>query len=156
LANSPHDGFKGIWPSAWPAVGGGGALDQKVDANEMFDRMCAFDDENYLMGCGTKAGSDSEATDGIVDGHAYTILACVDNAGGTEFDLIKVRNPWGKGEFKSGMWDDDGPGWEQHPAVKEALNPIVADNGVFWVSKEEFFQYFHTVYVSAKDMSEWQ
>jgi hypothetical protein len=26
-----------------------------------------------------------------------------------EFDLVQVRNPWGSGEFSSGVWNDDGP-----------------------------------------------
>merc|ERR1719195_829058 len=101
LANSPHDGFNGLWPMPWPEVGGGGDLDLRVSNDEFFERMCAWDDQNYILGCGTKSGSDTQSTDGIVDGHAYTILTCVNNAGGTEFDLIKVRNPWGQGEFQS-------------------------------------------------------
>merc|ERR1712176_1293546 len=136
LANSPHQGFQGLWPMPWPEVGGGGKLDPKLKAEELFVRMCAWDDANFIMACGTKAGSDSNTTDGIVDGHAYTILECIDNAGGTEFDLIKVRNPWGSGEFKSGKWDDDGPGWKQYPQVKAALRPVQADDGCFWVNKE--------------------
>merc|ERR1719210_1874748 len=131
----------------WPEVGGGGELGSQVDANTMFEKLCAWDDANFIMGCGTKAGSDSEDTDGIVDGHAYTILECVNDVAGTEFDMIKVRNPWGSGEFKSGKWDDDGPGWDQYPQVKAALNPIAADDGIFWVEKDEFFKYFRTIYM---------
>jgi len=153
LANSPHDGFRGLWPMVWPEVGGGGELSSTIDKDAMFEKLCAFDDENFIMGCGTKAGSDSEDTEGIVDGHAYTILACESNVGGTDWDLVKVRNPWGKGEFTSGQWDDDGPGWDQYPAVKEVCKPVKADDGVFWVSKDEFFEYFHTVYLCARDMS---
>jgi len=153
LANSPHEGFRGLWPMSWPEVGGGGDMMMKITTDQLFERMCAWDDENFIMGAGTKAGSDTQATDGIVDGHAYTIIDCVDNAGGTEFDLIKVRNPWGQGEFKSGMWDDDGPGWAQYPQVKEALKPVAADDGIFWVDKEEFFKYFKTIYLCAKNMT---
>jgi hypothetical protein len=153
LANSPHDSFQGCWPMNWPEVGGGGGM-TAIDANTLFEKMCAWDDQNFIMGAGTKSGSDTAATDGIVDGHAYTVLTCVNDVAGTEFDLIKVRNPWGKGEFQSGMWDDDGAGWDQYPEVKAALNPVQADDGVFWVSKEEFFQYFPTLYLCAKDMSE--
>merc|ERR1712070_362382 len=36
LTNSPHDGFQGLWPMAWPSVGGGGRRRLKVDTNEMF------------------------------------------------------------------------------------------------------------------------
>ena len=157
LANSPHEGFRGNWPMAWPEVGGGGGMDLALNQDELFERLCAWDASNYIIGVGTKAGSDTEATDGIVDGHAYTVLTCVSKVAGTEFDLAKVRNPWGSGEFESGLWDDDGPGWDEHPEVKEALKPdLGVDDGIFWVSKEEFFKYFHTVYLSASDMTKFK
>ena len=57
--------------------------------------MCAWDACNFILAAGTKAGSDTETTDGIVDGHAYTVLSCVAGVAGTRFDLVKVRNPWG-------------------------------------------------------------
>merc|ERR1719231_1848146 len=120
-----------------------------IDQNQMFERMCAWHDNNFLMALGTKAGSDAHDTDGIVDGHAYTILDCINDAGGSQFDMIKVRNPWGKGEFKSGQFDDDGPGWDKYPEVKAAFKPVQADDGVFWLEKSEFFKYFHTIYLCA-------
>ena len=84
------------------------------------------------------------------------MLTCVSKVAGTDFDLAKVRNPWGSGEFESGLWDDDGPGWTDHPEVKAALQPEAKDDGIFWVSKEEFFKYFHTVYLSASDMTKFK
>uniref|UniRef100_A0A7S3U8F0 Calpain catalytic domain-containing protein n=1 Tax=Strombidinopsis acuminata TaxID=141414 RepID=A0A7S3U8F0_9SPIT len=154
LDNSPHKGFQGLWPTPWPEVGGGGDIGESVDENDMFEKLCAWDDQNYIIACGTKAGSDSQDTDGIVDGHAYTVLTCINNAGGTDFDMIRVRNPWGKGEFKSGLWTDEGEGWTKYPEVREACKPVVANDGVFWVEKEEFFKYFKTIYLCAQDMSE--
>ena len=47
-----------------------------------------------------------------------------------------------------------GTGWAQYPEVKAELNPVHRDDGIFWVEKSEFFQYFHTIYLCAKDMSE--
>jgi len=114
---------------------------------------CAWDDNNYVIGAGTKEGSDKNDTDGIVDGHAYSVLRCVNDVAGTDIDLLQMRNPWGRGEIKEGMWDDDGPGWDEYPQVKAELNPTVADDGIFWLSKDEFFKYFHTIYLCAKDMS---
>jgi len=159
LANSPHDGFDGLWPMRWPEVGskvGSGdktGLGLELTEEELFERMCCWDDHNYIIAAGTKSGSDTKKTDGIVDGHAYSVLECCNDVAGTEFDLIKVRNPWGSGEFESGMWDDDGPGWEQYPQVKAALKPVAADDGIFWLSKSEFFRYFPSIYLCAADMS---
>lgn len=152
LENSPHDGFRGLWPMDWPEVGGGGGMDDGLDADELFERMCAWDDNNFLLAAGTMSGSDSDDHQGIVDGHAYTVLTCLHDIAGSGINLIKVRNPWGKGEFQSGKWDDDGEGWQEHPEVEEFIQPVAADDGSFWMEPEEFFQYFHTVYLCAEDM----
>merc|ERR1711862_73239 len=136
----------------WPAVGGGGDMNQKPSNNDLFERMCAWEDENYIMAAGSCSGTDRNETDGIVDGHAYTILSCVAKPAGSEFDMVKVRNPWHKGEFKGGEWVDDSPMWDKYPQVKALLNPVQKDDGIFWMEREEFFKYFKTVYLCAKDM----
>mmetsp|Transcript_89792 Transcript_89792/g.258844 ORF Transcript_89792/g.258844 Transcript_89792/m.258844 type:complete len:481 (+) Transcript_89792:78-1520(+) len=153
--NNPHAGFRGLWPMAWPEVGGGGDLDQVLTDDDFFERLAAWEDEDFIMCCGTRPGDDSEDTDGIVDGHAYTILQVELDVAGTGFNMIKVRNPWGSGEFKSGNWDDDGPGWEQFPEVHEALQPAHANDGIFWLQQQEFFEYFQRVYMSAKSMAKY-
>lgn len=54
-----------------------------------------------------------------------------------------------------GKWDDDGPGWDEYPEVKEACKPeLGVENGIFWMEKDEFFNYFKTVYLCACDMEE--
>lgn len=152
MENSIKKSSQTIWRMDWPEVGGGGDKRTKCGHNEMFERMCAWDDQNYVMAAGTKPGSDTNTTDGIVDGHAYTVITCLNDVAGTTHDLIKVRNPWGRGEFTSGEWCDDGPGWKKHPEVKQVCKPVNANDGVFWVSKEEFFKYFKTIYLCATDM----
>lgn len=152
LTNSPHAGS--LWPMPWPGLGGGGGYDAKVSTEDMFDRMCQWEDRNYLMACGSEGDDDTKSQDGVVGGHAYTILECMNNVAGTDIDLIKLRNPWGNSEFASGQWVDDGPGWRNYPHIKEACKPVKADDGVFWMERKEFFQYFGVVYLCAKDMSE--
>jgi hypothetical protein len=53
-----------------------------------------------------------------------------------------------------GEFDDDGSGWDRYPQIKQELNPVVADDGIFWVTKKEFFQYYNTIYLSASSMTE--
>lgn len=83
-------------------------------------RMCHWDDKNYVMCAGTKAGHDTNLTDGLCDGHAYTVAKCINNAGDTQFDMIKVRNPWGRQEFDCGDWVDGGKNWDRYKQVYEA------------------------------------
>lgn len=153
LANSPKDGSKRLWPMPWPEVGGGGDLHLQIDQDDMFGRMCEWEDTNYIMCASTGGASDSEDHEGIVDNHCYTILNVVSNPAGKEVYLVKLRNPWHKGEFKSGEWDDDGEGWTKYPEVKEELKPVQANDGVFWLDREEFFEYFTGVNLCAVDMS---
>jgi len=152
--NSPHDCPNTTWRVGWPKVGGGGSRDVELDDEEMFLRLFAWDQVNYIVGAGTSGTSDKHSTGGIVDNHAYSVIESVDNVAGTDIDLIKVRNPWGKGEIEDGEFDDDGPGWHKYPQIKKALNPVVADDGIFWVTKKEFFEFFETLYLSASNMTE--
>merc|ERR1719201_2088958 len=138
----------------WPEVGGGGGMDDSYSQDELFSKMCAWDQANFIMGAGTRSGSDTEMTDGIVDGHAYTVLSCIKNAGGTGIDMVKMRNPWGSQEFEKGGWVDGGPNWKKYPKVFEACGrPVPRDDGVFWIQKETFFHYFPTIYLCAQDMA---
>lgn len=154
LQNSPHDGETGMWRMPWPSVGGGGSEGLELTEDELFLRLVAWDRENYIVGAGTKGDSDKSKTDGLVDNHAYSVIESYDNVCGTGIGLLKVRNPWGNGEIEDGEFDDDGPGWDKYPQIKKLLKPVVADDGIFWVTKQEFFQYFQTIYLSASNMTE--
>ncbi|ACO60753.1 predicted protein [Micromonas commoda] len=159
-ANSIKKSFPGLWPMKWPDVGVEyGVVDgekfHNVSADDLFKKIAAWDANNYIIGAGTGgSGDDTRDTDGIVDGHAYTVLRAHEDVAGSGFDMVQVRNPHGHGELENGYWDDDGPGWDEHPGVKKALRPVQRDDGIFWMSKEEFFKYFGSIYLCAKDMSE--
>ncbi|KAG7374260.1 calpain family cysteine protease [Nitzschia inconspicua] len=152
--NSPHDCDSSMWRVEWPEVGGGGSMDLELTEDELFLRMVAWDETNYIVGAGTLGSSDKNRTDGLVDNHAYSVIESRSNVCGTGIDLLKVRNPWGSCEIEDGEFDDDGPGWDRYPEMKRELNPVVADDGIFWVTKDEFFKYYQTIYVSASDMTE--
>jgi len=143
-----------MWRVAWPKVGGGGGMDLELTENELFTRLVAWDKQNYIVGAGTKGTSDKHSTGGLVDNHAYSVIESHANVAGKGIDLLKVRNPWGSGEIEDGEFDDDGPGWDKYPQIKKLLNPVVADDGIFWVTKKEFFHFYQTIYVSASDMTE--
>ena len=151
MANSPHEGFQGLWPNDWPSTGGGGDLFVQLSEEQLFERLCAWDDANFLMGASRNAGS-GHSSDGIQEDHAYSLLDVVNDAAGTDVDLILMRNSHGRDEFTNGEFDDDGPGWGRHPEVKALLKPVNSDDGTFWMSKSEFFEFFDVVYLCAQDM----
>ena len=151
--NSPHHPINdaGVYEVEWPAVGGGGF--GELSEEELFKHMYQWDVANYIVSGGTKRNVASKDA-GLVDSHAYTIIESVEDACGTGINLLKVRNPWGEGEMEDGEFDDDGPGWDEYPQIKELLNPVAADDGIFWMTDKEFFKYFDTIYVSASDMTD--
>jgi len=157
LDNSPNKGFRGLWPMVWPEVGGGGDIDFVANWDEFFTRLEAWDKANFIMACGSEGDDDDKMVEGIVQGHCYTLISACKKPAGVNVDLVKVRNPWGKGEFKTGKWDDDGPGWKDHPEVKDFLKPDLGkDDGIFWMDKEELFDHFQTFYLCAVDMATMQ
>ena len=36
---------------AWPEIGGGGGMELGLNEEELFDRLCAWDAEDYIIGC---------------------------------------------------------------------------------------------------------
>lgn len=89
-SNSPHDmAASSSYQMPWPKVGGGGGQFLEIDEEELFMKMCAWDDENYIVGAGTTGSSDAHKTDGMVDNHAYSVIQCINDVAGTDVDLIQ-------------------------------------------------------------------
>jgi hypothetical protein len=102
--NSPHDADQSMWQVEWPKVGGGGGMNVEVTKDELFGKMVAWDKCNYIVGAGTSGSSDKHSTEGVVDNHAYTVIEARSNVCGTGIDLLRLRNPWGKGEIENGTY----------------------------------------------------
>jgi len=96
------------------------------------------------MGAGSPAGSDSEASAsalGIVQGHAYAILAVkpADN-----YRLIQLRNPWGRKEWQ-GDFGDKSDKWTNR--LKGLVQYKDLDDGTFWMEFNDFVLHFEDIYV---------
>ena len=53
--------------------------------------------------------------------------------------LVRLRNPWGKYSWK-GSWSDQDARWDSQPVLREELQAVGADAGVFWMGAVDFFQ----------------
>lgn len=93
---------------------------------------------------------------GLMAGHAYSVLE-VRRAGRSisdtlvdthksGFTLVKLRNPWGSGEW-NGMWSDNCPLWKLHPQIAKEVGFVKAEDGVFWVDITDFWKYFDRIQV---------
>ncbi|CAL1547299.1 unnamed protein product [Lymnaea stagnalis] len=73
---------------------------------------------------------------GLVGGHAYSLVAARQVG---ETKLLRVRNPWGHGEW-TGAWCDGSKEWKTIPA--NAVENPNKDDGEFYVCLSDFMKYF--------------
>lgn len=100
---------------------------------------------NYIMCASSKnmkAGSDArDANTGLSFSHAYSLLSGVEvNSNGRTVRLVKLRNPWGRGEWR-GDWSDNSPLWT--PQLKAQVQLKSEDDGIFFMSWDDFQKYFN-------------
>lgn len=105
---------------------------------------------NYIMTAGSDDlsgdGQDNITKIGLVGSHAYSLLSCheVTHPNRGRVRLVKLRNPWGKGEW-TGDWGDNSNLWT--PQLKKELEIVDADDGEFFIQWEDFCKYFSDVQV---------
>ncbi|KAJ9516711.1 hypothetical protein QJQ45_027147 [Haematococcus lacustris] len=104
-----------------------------LSPEEMFETMLFYSRRRSVIAASSGSGSDTQSVKGIVQGHAYSIVAVKEVDG---FQLVRLRNPWGTFEWQ-GAWGDSSPLWEQYPKVRRALDWTRADDGSFWMSWQD-------------------
>ena len=115
--------------------------------------------EEFLFSCATGTfdrwqGSDLAsaygARENIVRMHAYSIMEAREIKGNR---LLKVRNPWGEGEWR-GAWSDGSEQWT--PEWMELLNHRFGDDGQFWISYEDLLREYSSFDRTRLFGSDWQ
>lgn len=95
------------------------------------------------------AKSEADTGQGILAGHAYSVLGVANPTtekgflglvGNKHTILVKVRNPWGDTEWK-GAWSDGAPEWTDK--IRKQLKHVDANDGVFWMSLDDFLTQFN-------------
>ena len=93
----------------------------------------------FLMAASSgKKGASREAYKavGLISNHCYTLLQVTDEIG---VRLLKLRNPWGKEEWR-GDWGDSSPLWTQQ--IRDFLGHSAKNDGTFWMAFPDFIKYF--------------
>jgi hypothetical protein len=141
----------------------------QIESGELWTELVYSDDQRFVLtattpGVDTASASEEKtstvSSTGLVPGHAYTLVTCVEVNG---VRLCRLRNPWGSMEW-TGDWSDHSDCWTPEmttaltaalAAAEEALNDPDADkstaatekkdDGLFWMSFEDFTQHFNSV-----------
>jgi calpain-15 len=114
----------------------------KEDKGKFFQLLKKLDDNHCTMMASSITGQDSDKVNGIAKGHAYTIISAheVTDAYGRQVHLLKMRNPWGSGEWTGAWSDKDTTNWT--PALKQQLCLTNADDGIFFISYDDYMNYY--------------
>jgi hypothetical protein len=122
----------------------------ELSGEAYFNVLAAYDRRKAIMACSiTKGRSDAQRTpQGLVMRHAYTLLR-VKKVG--DLRMMRVRNPWGSGEWK-GPWCDHDPRWNEpkNHELKKKLGFVKSTDGAFWMEFSDFVRNFDEVAICAR------
>jgi len=118
-----------------------GGVAVTVAPDDIMDRDLFWKDlldvnKTFLFGGST---SDKDRH-GIVSSHAYTVLQAWEEG---PLRLLKIKNPWAKEEWNQ-AWSDGNENWT--PEMMQKLNHKFGNDGVFWMSYEDFLKHFPAIY----------
>lgn len=127
-----------------------GAPCEVIDRDDpnCWQRVKEADERQYIITAGCVgsgvASADAHSYEGlglIID-HAYAVISAKEiRVSGRVVRLLKIRNPWGRFEWK-GNWSDESPLWT--PEAKQQVDFTSAADGTFWMSFEDFQKYFES------------
>merc|ERR1719503_338432 len=105
---------------------------------------------------GVGASGEAIATDGIVKGHAYSVITAREvQADGNIWRVLQVRNPWGSNPAAewNGVLSDKWPEWNMYPELRQALEIGNSElDGMFWMTWDDFRTRFSDVGIVPKQM----
>lgn len=132
----------------WPSM-----VSNRYSDDEFFLELAKYDSSNFLMSASLKVvhARERRRGDGLVEGHAYSLLQVVHVEGQS---LCCLRNPWGVGTQYKGAWSDRDSMWERFPKVRDRLRPKFVEDGIFWMSWSDFVSRWDTVTYCARSMRE--
>ena len=81
--------------------------DAKAEATALA-AVIEADKNRFVITCSSKGQGEKKNSDGIISGHAYTLASVYNLSSGQT--LLKLRNPWGSGEWQ-GDWGDKSSLW---------------------------------------------
>lgn len=135
--------------------------DIRISENELkeriFHKFQSLLKEGALVGSSVsmknfpdKAEDNFESEYGIVVSHAYQILDAR-KVGNHKF--IKVRNPWGRFEYK-GEYSKESPKWTE--PLKKELNYTDNEDGSFWMTFDEYRYFFRSLSYCIPNQNDWK
>uniref|UniRef100_A0A6V3LXC2 Calpain catalytic domain-containing protein n=1 Tax=Lotharella globosa TaxID=91324 RepID=A0A6V3LXC2_9EUKA len=114
---------------------------ESYDDEKVWKLLEIYMKRQALMSCAVSNDGEAKRSDGIVAGHAYSILHA-EKVG--NYRMLQLRNPWGSFEWK-GAWSDGDTKWKQHKDVARKLKYEDRDDGCFWMEFDDWDKIFDSI-----------
>ena len=130
---------------------------ESIEGGQFWKDLKKFHSLGFLLGCANTVkdenGNEEEGmgNSGILFNHAYGIQQIKEVDG---LQLIRIRNPWGQGEW-TGKFADEDEAWDDHKGLKEKLNYVFKSDGNWWMRYDDFCAHFNKVYLCKIFPSVW-
>ncbi|CAL1138691.1 unnamed protein product [Cladocopium goreaui] len=130
---------------------------KRLNNENLFLRLAYYEQANFLLAAsisGRFGRLEQRRSDGILEGHAYSVLEVQEVYG---LRMIRLRNPWGKEEWR-GAWSRGSCSWMEHPHVASDLAQragrldVGRPDGAFWMSFDDFANCFDSINVCPATM----
>jgi len=95
--------------------------------------------------CVIKDAAPKTLDNGLRTGNNYAIINCYERE---DIKLLQLRHSAGKGHEWNGDWSDKSDLWKMHEDIRNELKVKDEDDGMFWMSWEDFLQTWSHVYVA--------
>ena len=127
-----------------------------VDSGDLWAMMMRFFRQGSLVGCANNMKEEGEqgeemGGDGIWNNHSYGIMDIRDTK---NLRLIRIRNPWGEGEWK-GTFGDEDEEWDKHRGLKDELNYEFGKDGTWWMAFEDWVKHYNRLYIGRIFPDKW-
>jgi hypothetical protein len=142
ISGTPHTSFHMLTNNWGQHIG----LDEeenkeKIANGTLWGFLLEFHENKGVLCCSTRTCN--MEGEGLVGHHAYAILKV--KILGKRHKLLCLRNPWGYKEW-NGAWSDDSKEWTEE--YKKEVSHVEKDDGLFWMSFEDFTKYYDCIYCS--------
>ena len=115
---------------------------KNCDELEIYDKIEKGDKEGTIMSSASKNNNEVEQR-GLIPSHAYTLISAKKWKERNIY-LIKLRNPWGEGEWR-GKWGDNSPYWTEE--YKRYFKFQKKNDGIFWIDINDYIDNFDATYI---------
>ncbi|KAG8737855.1 hypothetical protein FRC10_007587 [Ceratobasidium sp. 414] len=107
------------------------------DTDEFWTNELMLANEDRLFGCSIKQDGADEEINGLLQGHAYSVVRAVE-VNGKRF--VRLRNPWGHHEW-NGRWSDGSKEWTpEWMAALPAIGHRFGNDGEFVMEYGDFLK----------------